>query len=313
MKAVVTGAAGFIGSALCKELLSRDYEVTGLDRLSLTDGPRLQVAWDELCEQPRFTPRIADVVYDELDFSGADVVFHLAGLANTGESWDEVEAYMSVNGAGTARVCEACLEADVKLVHVSSSSVYGAAMRAVERYRMHPLSPYGVSKLAGETIVRAYQDERALKAIVIRPFSVYGPNQRPDMGIYKLIDATLRNTAFPLHGAGMQLRSHIYVDDLVTGIIQASQRAPAGRTFNLAGAEMHTMRQVIELVKDITGLACRLLPVPDPPGNQATSVADTSSAHRYFDFHPRTPLGIGLTRQIDWQKGQLWSLTTNTC
>jgi len=304
VRVVVTGAAGFVGSACAHQLLADGVDVVGLDRLG-ADEPRLHRAWASLATRPGFRPVVADLLDAELAdlLAGADAVVHAAGRGGTHPSWTEYGRYLRDNVEATARVAQGCLDAGVgRLLHVSSSSVYGRLAVGDEQQRREPVSPYGVSKLAAEETVNCYVRERGLRAVTVRLFSVYGPGQRPDMGVYKLIAAALWDAPFAVHGDGSQSRSMTFVDDVVTGIRLALQRGRDGAVYNLGGRSTVSLLELVDEVARLTGRRLRPAGVPDPPGNQRHTAADISRAALELGYAPKVSLSDGLSRQLAWQR-----------
>jgi UDP-glucuronate 4-epimerase len=301
---VVTGAAGFVGSACAHGLLDTGAEVVGVDRLG-SDEPRLHRAWATLTGRSRFTPVVADLAEDDLKsaVAGADAVIHLAGRGGTHSSWSEYGAYLRDNVGATARIAQACIDADVpRLVHVSSSSVYGRLAIGDEDQALEPVSPYGVSKLAAEHTVTAYARELGLRAVLVRMFSVYGPGQRPDMGVYRLIAAALWDTPFVQHGDGRQRRSMTYVDDVIAGIELALCAGADGAVYNLGGAAAVSLNEVVDEVGRLVGRPLRPRVGDDPPGNQRHTEADFSRATEELGYTPKVSVRDGLARQLAWQR-----------
>lgn len=302
MRIVVTGAAGFVGSACAAALLDDGVEVVGVDRLG---QPRLDRAWDGLVGRDGFRPVVADLVGAPLTtlFGGADAVIHSAGRGGTHTSWTQYGAYLRDNVEATAHVAQACLDAGVgRLLHISSSSVYGRLAVGDERQPREPVSPYGVSKLAGEQTVAAYAREFGLPAVTVRMFSIYGPNQRPDMGVHRLMAAALWGTPFLQHGDGQQSRSMTYVDDVVAGIRLALDGGAVGAVYNLGGASIVSLNDLVDEVGRLVGRPLRPPGRDDPPGNQRHTEADFSRAALDLGYAPKVSLTDGLARQLAWHR-----------
>jgi UDP-glucuronate 4-epimerase len=231
---------------------------------------------------------------------------NLAGRPGTHESWSDFPAYLRDNVECVDRLAQACIDAHVtRLVHASSSSVYGRLAIGSEDVELAPISPYGVSKLAGEATLRAHHTALGLPMVLLRFFSVYGPGQRPDMGVYRAIEAALTGRRFQLHGTGLQTRSMTYVDDLVAGIMLATESPMDGQTYNLGGSSAVSMIEVLQEVGRLVGRPAYVVGVEDPPGNQQHTSADLTNATMELGYTPKVGLTEGLARQVEWQRGQL--------
>ena len=184
----------------------------------------------------------------------------------------------------------------------SSSSIYGDAERypTSEDTEPRPISPYGITKLACEQLARAYAQGFGLDAIVLRYFTVYGPRQRPDMAVARIVDALARGAPFELYGDGSQSRSFTYVADAVDGAIAAMERAPAGAVYNVGGGAEATMREAIDALERISGRTLELLERPVAKGDVRRTAADTTAIARDVGWRATTPLDDGLQAQWEW-------------
>jgi nucleoside-diphosphate-sugar epimerase len=249
-RVLVTGAAGFIGSHLTEALLRTGHEVVGLDRRDPRTHSTAAVNLAGVLDHPRFTFRAADIVTGDLSEAvrGCDTVYHLAGLPGVRASWGERFAeYVAVNINGTARVLEAAATAGVRrLVFASSSSVYGSVVRPSRESDMtRPISPYGVSKLAAEQLCLANAARGDLSVCALRYFTVYGPRQRPDMAIGRVLAAVLDGAAMTLFGDGGQQREFTYVSDVVAATMAAGAAPDPAPIVNVGGGASVTMLEVV--------------------------------------------------------------------
>src|SRR6478609_615462 len=242
MRVVVTGAAGFIGSHLSEALQARGDEVVGLDCFTDYYDPALKH------ENARgLDVRTVDLAEDPLDFAGFDAVFHLAGQPGVRSFGDVFPLYLRRNVLASQRVFEAAARDGVKVVYASSSSVYGAAETypTPEDTPPHPLSPYGITKLACEQLADAYGRQFGLDRVVLRYFNAFGPRQRPDMAFTRIARALAGGGHFDLFGDGAQSRSWTYVRDVVDATIAAMERGNG--TYNVGGALEASMNETIAL------------------------------------------------------------------
>ena len=307
MRAVVTGAAGFIGSHLCEHLLTEGDEVVGIDALTdFYEPQRKRAHVARLLEWNGFTfeqLELTEAPLTEL-FDGADVVYHLAGQPGVRPSWgSEFDVYLSRNVAATQRVLEALRTVPVwKLVYASSSSVYGDAETypTDETLRPQPVSPYGVTKLAGEHLCELYRRAFDVPAVSLRLFTVYGPRQRPDMAFARLVSAALNGTSFLLYGDGEQTRDFTYVGDVVAAMRRAALSTFTG-VANIGGGARTSM---IEAVRTVEALSqpIDLVRLPVQHGDVRHTGADITVARKAFDYEPLVNLREGLGRMVDYEQ-----------
>lgn len=302
MKAIVTGAAGFVGSHLCARLLAGGDEVVGIDCFTDYYSPRRKEAnVVPLLDQPGFTLHRADLLAAPLEslFRSAEVVYHLAGQPGVRASWGvEFVPYVKRNVLATQRVLEAAAQASLwKVVYASSSSVYGNAETypTTEALRPQPVSPYGVTKLAAEHLCELYRLQ-GLPTVSLRFFTVYGPRQRPDMAFSRLVDAALAGQPFLLYGDGEQSRDFTYVDDVVEAVHQAAL-SPWTGVANIGGGSETTMNQVIDLVGQLAR-PVDLVRLPVQRGDVRHTAADTTVAREAFGYAPKVSLHEGLARMV---------------
>ena len=309
MKALVTGAAGFIGSQLCERLLAGGATVVGLD--AFTDYyPRAQKERNisEARKQPAFTlaeTTLADADLDRL-LDGVTHVFHLAAQPGVRKSWgDDFRVYTRDNVDATQRLLEMCIGRPIeRLVFASSSSVYGdaAALPMREEARVQPVSPYGVTKLAAELLCHLYHVNHAVPAVSLRYFTVYGPRQRPDMGFRRFLAAAMRDEPVPLFGDGRQTRDFTFVADAVTATVEAGKRGKPGGVYNIGGGSRVDVLAVLELIRQITGRPVNVERHDEQHGDMRDTYADTARARADLGFTPTITLERGLRAQYDWMK-----------
>jgi nucleoside-diphosphate-sugar epimerase len=301
---VVTGAAGFIGSHLTETLLAAGHEVVAVD--SFTDY------YDPARKEENaagFDVVRLDLVTDPLDgvLEGADGVFHLAGQPGTRSFGPVFADYLARNPLATQRLFEAAVQAGVPVVYASSSSVYGDAERypTPEDVELRPNSPYGITKLACEALASAYGRSLGLRAVGLRYFTVYGPRQRPDMAMTRIVEALAEGRRFTVFGDGSQSRSFTFVADVVSATVGALAAEPG--VYNVGGGEEATLREAIELLE---GLAGRRLDVDHEPaalGDMRRTRADTTRIEQAIGWQATTPLQRGLAAHWDWASSRVAS------
>lgn len=309
MKALVTGAAGFIGSHLCERLVALNWEVVGIDNFSdYYDRKRKQSNVAGFAEAKNFCLQEADLL--EVDLSAVvedvDVVFHQAGQPGVRASWsDEFDSYSRNNVSATQRVLEAVRVSErPKMVYASSSSVYGnpPSVPTTESSSKAPHSPYGVTKLAGELLCSAYANNYGIRVTSLRYFTVFGPRQRPDMAIFRMIQSALDQTEFVLFGDGLQIRDFTYVDDVVSAnILAATSDLESNSAINIAGGSSISIVELLGLVGETVGKPVPVRRQEAMPGDVQITAGDISRARDILCWMPKTSLESGLKAQVGWQ------------
>jgi nucleoside-diphosphate-sugar epimerase len=308
MKCLVTGAAGFIGSHLCEELLRRGHGVVGIDGF-IPYYPRAakEANLAGLLGQPGFSFHEIDLRHHDLAaiLEGVEVIFHLAAMPGLTRSWIDFDLYQSCNLAATHRLLEATrrLPGLRRFLYGSTSSVYGRYASGDETLPARPISPYGVTKLAAENLCRAHADEHGLSLVVLRYFSVYGPRQRPDMGYHRFIDAMLRGQPVTVNGDGLQVRGNTYVSDCVAATLAAVE-APVGELYNVGGGETANVWEILARLEGILGGRAAVRREAERPGDQRITGADTGKLFRHLGWKPSVGLNEGLARQVAWHRAQ---------
>jgi UDP-glucuronate 4-epimerase len=297
MRYVVTGAAGFLGSHLLRALLERGHEATGWDAFTDYYDPALKE------ENAAGLPvgRV-DLVDDDIDLEGVDGVFHLAGQPGVRSFGSVFPTYVRQNVLASQRLFEAAVAAGARTVLASSSSIYGdaASYPTPEETTPRPLSPYGITKLACEHLAHAYGVEFGLDAVTLRYFTIYGPRQRPDMALARMVACVAEGRPFELFGDGSQSRSFTYVDDAVEATIEAMERGSAGRTYNVGGGEEVSVLQALEALAAVAGRRLEVVRSPRREGDAARTAADTSRIAADLGWKPGTPFVRGLEAQWRW-------------
>jgi nucleoside-diphosphate-sugar epimerase len=297
MRYLVTGAAGFIGSHLLRALLDRGHDASGWDAYTDYYDPALKE------ENARGLPvERVDLADGPLDLDGVDGVFHLAGQPGVRSFGDVFPVYVRRNVLASQRLFEAAAAAGARTVLASSSSIYGdaEAYPTPESAAPQPLSPYGITKLACEHLAHAYALEFGLGAVVLRYFTIFGPRQRPDMALARMISCLADGRPFELFGDGTQSRSFTYVDDAVDATIAAMERAPAGATYNVGGGEEVSMLEALETLAGVAGRRLEVVRSAKREGDARRTAADTSRILADLGWEPRTSFAEGLAAQWRW-------------
>jgi UDP-glucuronate 4-epimerase len=306
VRVVVTGAAGFIGSHLVERLLAQGHDVVGID--SFTDYYSRAAKERNLASaraHPRFTFEVVDLAEGGLAraLEGASVVYHLAGRPGVRAALMQFDQYWRENVIATQRLLEALKGRDLKcLVYAGSSSVYGDAevFPTAETALPAPLSPYGVTKLAGEHLAYVYWKNFQVPAVRLRDFSVYGPRMRPDLMLARAMQAMSEGRTFDVYGDGEQTREFTYVADAVEGTILAAERGAPGDLYNLGGGSSVTVNHVLDLLAETAGMEMRRRHVERQPGDHRRAGASITRARIQLGWEPRTALREGLAAQWRW-------------
>lgn len=305
MKAVVTGAAGFIGSALCVKLLDQGDDVVGVDSF-LDSYPReiKQDRIDSIAPRQGFTFIEGNIARLDLAtlFDEVDCVFHLAAQAGVRSSWGErFEVYTESNILGTQRVLEAARKSGVgRVVYSSSSSVYGDAetMPTPEGDPLRPVSPYAVSKVAGEHLCSMYLKSFGVHTVILRYFTVYGPRPRPDQAVCLFTRALIDGQEIAVFGDGEQLRGMTYVDDVVHANLLAQSGDCVGEVMNIGGGTSTTVNELIQLLESITGKQAKVRFGDTVEGDTRHTLADITRAGEVLGWRPQMDLEEGLRRSV---------------
>ena len=310
---MVTGCAGFIGSHLAEACLRDGDRVIGIDALTETsDGRRKQDNLGQLSRFEGFEFHHLDLAHPGLAVmelvDGAEVVFHLAAEPGVRASWGAgFDRYVERNVTATARLLDAVRDRSCppRVVYASSSSVYGnvGGGAADEGSPTRPFSPYGVTKLAAEQLCSAYAANFGLPVVSLRYFTVYGPRQRPEMAVQRMIVAGLTGTAFPVLGDGSHARDLTYVGDVVAASLLAAQAdVPPGFVANVTGGVHATVRDLIERVGEAVGAPLELEWKAEVVGDVARTAGSAQRAREWLGWEPATALAEGLAAQIDWAR-----------
>jgi nucleoside-diphosphate-sugar epimerase len=289
--------------------LDEGHEVTGLDCFTdyYTRAAKRQNLSRALSHE-RFRFVEGDLLRLDLDglLGGVDKVAHLAGEPGVRCSWgDRFSVYMERNVQTTQYLLEAASRNGRKhLVYASSSSVYGPdnGGPVSEEAPRRPASPYGLSKLAAEELIRLYSREREVPATILRYFTVYGPRQRPEMALSRFISLAARGEPVEVFGDGTQSREMTYVSDVVDATVTALEAEPvdATRIYNVGGGTRTTVGDLVELVGESMGERVEVRYTPPVPGDVRSTWADLERAARELGYRPRVSLEEGVESQVRW-------------
>lgn len=306
--ALVTGAAGFIGSHLTERLLAEGATVTGVDCFTDYYDPALKRKNLEIAlRQPRFRLIEADLgAADLAALPEVNVVFHQAAQAGVRASWGkDFASYVHHNVLATQRLLERYQGAGLeRFVYASSSSVYGDAERypTDEALLPRPFSPYGVTKLAGEHLVLLYGRNFGLPVAALRYFTVYGPRQRPDMAFHRFCRSMLRGEPIVVYGDGRQTRDFTFIADAVEANLRAWRSAKPQGVYNVGGGSQVDVLETIAILERALGAKARLDFQPRPPGDPFRTRADATRIREDLGFAPSVPIAEGLAAEAEWAR-----------
>jgi UDP-glucose 4-epimerase len=305
-KVAITGGAGFIGSNLAWEL-SESNEVTVIDNLSTGNYENIK----ELVEGKRIrfvNGSITDLEKMKDTFGGADYVLHQAAIPSVPRSVEDPRGTNEANVTGTLTVLIAARDCGVrKVVFASSSSVYGDAPTLPKREDMilNPMSPYALTKVAGEQYCRIFTELYGLKIVALRYFNIYGPRQDPKSEyaavIPKFIGCALREAPMPIYGDGEQTRDFTFVNDCINANLLAAESRATG-VYNVAGGRRTSIRRLAESIAKIVGVEAKIEYEEPRKGEIRDSLADISHAKEAFGYRPHYDLEKGLEVTVKWFK-----------
>lgn len=307
--ALVTGAAGFIGSHLTERLLADGVDVVGVDAFTDYYDPTLKRRnLEAALAHPGF--RLVELDLGTGDLSAlpeVTVVYHQAAQPGVRASWGaEFAAYTHHNVLATQRLLERYRGASLeRFVYASSSSVYGDAERypTDETLLPRPFSPYGVTKLAGEHLVLLYGRNFGLPVAALRYFTVYGPRQRPDMAFHRFCRALLRGEPIPVYGDGRQSRDFTFIADAVEANVRAWKKSAPQAVYNVGGGSQVEVLQAISILEQALGVKAELRFEPRPPGDPLRTRADATRLHSDLGFMPSIGIEQGLAAEAAWARG----------
>ena len=311
MRAIVTGGAGFIGSHICQELLSRGHQVIAIDNLA---SGRLE-NFEEFGNTKNFEFKKVDILDpDKLAplFKGVDWVFHMAGLADIVPSIEKPELYFDVNVKGTLNVLEAARNSGVKrFAYAASSSSYGIPEKfpTPETTPIAPQYPYALTKYLGEELVLHWSQTYKLSAVSLRLFNVYGPRSRTS-GTYGAVFGVflaqkLNGKPYTVVGDGTQTRDFTFVTDVVDAFILATESELSGEFLNVGSGDTYSVNHLVEL------LGGDVEYVPKRPGEPNCTFADVSKIERLLGWKAKVPFEKGVQKMLEkienWKTAPVWS------
>ncbi len=316
---LVTGVAGFIGSHTAEALLRRGTPVVGIDNFdpyydvaikrrnvqeiettAQQAGTSFAMAEGDICNH--------DLIQELLAEHNVQAIIHLAAKAGVRPSLEDPVGYARTNIEGTISLLEAAQAAKIaRFIFGSSSSVYGDAAQvpfSEDQPVAMPISPYGASKVAGETYCYAYHSLYYLPVVCLRFFTVYGPRQRPDLAINKFVRLLSADKPIPKYGDGTSMRDYTYIADIVRGILTALDSDIQWDIINLGSDNPITLNQLIAAIEEVLDKRATIDQLPPQPGDMRQTHADITKARRLLDWEPQITLQEGLLEFVEWWRAK---------
>jgi UDP-glucuronate 4-epimerase len=309
MKALVTGAAGFIGSHLSERLVGEGWEVVGVDNFDDFYDPRIKRRNIEALLKDKGFQLLEADIRDSAAMHGAvgggiDIIVHLAARAGVRPSIAKPLLYADVNVNGTVVLLEAAKERGIeKFIFGSSSSVYGNNEKvpfSEDDNVDFPISPYAATKKAGELICHTYHHLYDISITCLRFFTVYGPRQRPDLAIHKFARLIEEGKAIPVYGDGTMMRDFTYIDDIINGTTAAMEKCSGFNIYNLGESRPIVVNDLIIEIEKALGKKAVKEYLPVQPGDVERTYADVSKAVGELGYNPSTTIESGLAGFVEW-------------
>ncbi|MCI0421636.1 MAG: GDP-mannose 4,6-dehydratase [Acidobacteria bacterium] len=310
MTILLTGGAGFIGSHLAERLITQGHKLILVDEVNDFYSPQIkrrnlaaiksrgdcEFVEADICDGPRLT--------EVFERHCPEMIIHLAARAGVRPSLEQPLLYAKVNVQGTLHLLELARKFAVqRFVFASSSSIYGTTSQAPfteDEANPNPISPYGVTKLAGEKLCYCYARLYSLPTICLRFFTVYGPRQRPDLAIHKFARLIHTGREIPMFGDGSSLRDYTYVDDIVDGTVAALSLKTEFEVLNLGNSHPISLSQMIRLLGERLGKRAKIKVQEFQPGDMPFTHANLNKAKRLLGYAPAVPFEEGLSRFVTW-------------
>jgi len=307
--ALVTGAAGFIGSHLCQSLVSDGWAVTGIDNFDSFYSRSLKESNVAAVRDGAFTMLETDIRRPH-DWSKEvrcryDVIVHLAARAGVRPSIDDPAGYQQANVIGTQNLLELARRYGTpQFVFASSSSVYGINPRvpwSEEDCVLQPISPYASTKISGELLGHVYAELFDIRFIALRFFTVYGPRQRPDLAIHKFARMMIDGKPIPFFGDGTARRDYTFIADIISGIRSAiAYTGTRYEVINLGNSRTVSLNEMVQALEKALATRAVLDHFPNQPGDVPQTWASLEKARRLLGYAPSTSFNDGLSKFVEW-------------
>jgi len=303
MRSLVTGCTGFIGSHLTEKLLQEGHEVIGID--CFTDYYSREIKENNIQKallDKNFTFLDEDII-NLSTFPDVDYVFHQAAQAGVRASWGKsFEIYTENNILVTQKLLEYYKDRNLnKFVFASSSSIYGNTdeLPIHEDTQKKPFSPYGVTKLAAENLCLLYYMNYGTPMVSLRYFTVYGPRQRPDMGINKFVHAVLNGNVIEVYGDGNQTRDFTFISDVVEANLLAAYTDVIGEYFNIGGGSRISVNDLLKLIEKVVGKDVHIKYIEMQKGDVQHTFADVTKAEKMIGYKSVIGIEQGIIKYVE--------------
>lgn len=310
MTILVTGAAGFIGSHVCEQLIRQGISVIGIDNFDLFYPKQIKkLNLAQLNQNKQFQFHEVDIrdgktLNEIFSSEKVEVVIHLAAKAGVRPSIDSIAEYYDVNVNGTVSLLESMRVNKVKkMLFASSSSIYGNNQKVPfsEADRVdNPISPYASTKKSGELLCHVYCHLYNFDITCLRFFTVYGPRQRPDLAIHKFTRLIQNGIPLPFYGDGSTSRDYTYIDDIVNGVKCALDHLGGYKIFNLGESKVVTLQRLVDIIEEALGKKAVLDHLPMQQGDVNRTNADISKAKTEIGYAPKCDIETGIKNFIEW-------------
>ncbi|MDO8740503.1 MAG: SDR family NAD(P)-dependent oxidoreductase [Candidatus Woesearchaeota archaeon] len=312
MAIFITGGAGFIGSHLCERLLKEGKEVIAVDDFNdFYDPEKKKKNIEDCAKNKKFKIYKADIRDKEeikkiFEKNKINVIVHLAARAGVRPSMENPLLYIDVNVNGTLAMLELAKKFNIKkFIFASSSSVYGSNDKipfSEDDPINNPLSPYAITKIAGEQLCRIYSKLHSINMVCLRFFTVYGPRGRPDMAPYKFTNLIMQGKEIEVYGNGSSKRDYTFVSDIIDGIATAVEKELKFEVINLGDSNPVELKYLISLIEKNTGKKAKIKFMPEQKGDVPITYADVSKAKRLLGYKPKVKIEEGVKRLVEWYK-----------
>ena len=304
MKILVTGAAGFVGRNLIDEISSQKVKIIAVDNFNhLLYSRKIKKAnFEHISKYKTVKCFNIDVISlpNTQTFKNFDCIINLAALPGQQLSWQYINDYTESNFLTvSALLSRFCANQNTHFIQASTSSVYGKLALPDKDSVPNPDNPYGITKLASEQLIRTYRENFRVNYSILRFFSIYGPYQRPDMGVHKFLQGIILGKPINIYGNGLQSRALTYIQDAVKVINLTMEKGPQNISFDVSGSKSYSVNEIVSTCELVVGKKAQIKFVASPPGDQVHTKSDCNKLKEIFGLKIETNLEYGLKQQLN--------------